>query len=62
MRSMDPDFREGFERELREHIVPGVVDAYLSMDWEVLKAWCGEAVSFSSYESIAGLTSARTDV
>ena len=54
MRSMDPDFREGFERELREHIVPEGVDACLSADREVLKAWCGEAVSFSSYESIRG--------
>lgn len=46
MKQMDPDFnREGFERELREYIVPEVVDAYLSADQESLKAWCSEAVS-----------------
>jgi mitochondrial import inner membrane translocase subunit TIM44 len=46
MKNMDPDFsREHFERELREYIVPEVVDAYLSADQEALKAWCGEAVS-----------------
>ena len=46
MKNMDPDFsRESFERELREYIVPEVVDAYLSADREALKVWCGEAVS-----------------
>jgi len=46
MKNMDPDFnRESFERELREYIVPEVVDAYLSADREALKTWCGEAVS-----------------
>ncbi|KAF9477614.1 TIM44 subunit of mitochondria import inner membrane translocase [Pholiota conissans] len=44
MKSMDPDFnRESFERELREYIIPEVVDAYLSADQAALKAWCGEA-------------------
>ncbi|KZT27735.1 TIM44 subunit of mitochondria import inner membrane translocase [Neolentinus lepideus HHB14362 ss-1] len=44
MKIMDPGFtREGFERELREYIVPEVVDAYLSADREALKKWCGEA-------------------
>ncbi|KAH7927324.1 TIM44 subunit of mitochondria import inner membrane translocase [Leucogyrophana mollusca] len=44
MRALDPSFtRESFERELREYIVPEVVDAYLSADQESLKAWCGEA-------------------
>ncbi|EGO22264.1 hypothetical protein SERLADRAFT_451135 [Serpula lacrymans var. lacrymans S7.9] len=44
MRTLDPAFnKEGFERELREYIVPEVVDAYLSADQEALKAWCGEA-------------------
>jgi hypothetical protein len=58
MKNMDPDFsRESFERELREYIVPEVVDAYLSADREALKAWCGEAVSppVSYHQSIAGL-------
>lgn len=46
MKYMDPTFNiESFERELREYIVPEVVDAYLSADQEALKAWCGEAVS-----------------
>lgn len=36
---------EGFSRELREYIVPEVVDAYLSADKEALRMWCGEAVS-----------------
>lgn len=45
MKGMDPAFnREGFERDLREYIVPEVVDAYLSADQEALRAWCGEAV------------------
>jgi import inner membrane translocase subunit TIM44 len=59
MKNMDPDFnRESFERELREYIVPEVVDAYLSADQEALKEWCGEAVSdlFWSHERITGLT------
>jgi import inner membrane translocase subunit TIM44 len=54
MKNMDPSFsREGFERELREYIVPEVVDAYLSADQESLKAWCGEAVSsFTTFSNI----------
>ena len=47
MRVMDPTFTpESFERELREYIVPEVVDAYLSADQEALKARCSEAVSY----------------
>ncbi|KIO19964.1 hypothetical protein M407DRAFT_142484 [Tulasnella calospora MUT 4182] len=43
-RSLDPSFdMESFSRELREYIVPEVVDAYLSADKEALKMWCGEA-------------------
>ena len=46
MKAMDSTFNmESFERELREYIVPEVVDAYLSADREALQAWCGEAVS-----------------
>ena len=46
MKAIDPTFNmESFERELREYIVPEVVDAYLSADQEALKAWCSEAVS-----------------
>ncbi|RDB15850.1 Mitochondrial import inner membrane translocase subunit tim44 [Hypsizygus marmoreus] len=44
MKAFDPSFnRESFERELREYIVPEVVDAYLSADQEALRSWCGEA-------------------
>ena len=53
MKAMDPTFNmESFERELREYIVPEVVDAYLSADREALEAWCGEAVSaaYSGFE------------
>lgn len=46
MKAMDPLFsREAFERELREYIIPEVVDAYLSADKEALMKWCSEAVS-----------------
>ena len=45
MKILDPSFSmEAFERELREYIVPEVVDAYLSADNEALKSWCSEAV------------------
>ncbi|THG94449.1 hypothetical protein EW026_g7024 [Hermanssonia centrifuga] len=44
MKAIDPTFNmEGFERELREYIVPEVVDAYLTADHEALRAWCSEA-------------------
>ncbi|KAI0047229.1 TIM44 subunit of mitochondria import inner membrane translocase [Auriscalpium vulgare] len=44
MKTLDPSFTmESFERELREYIVPEVVDAYLSADRESLQAWCSEA-------------------
>lgn len=53
MKYMDPTFNiESFERELREYIVPEVVDAYLTADQEALKAWCGEAVR-GSYAQIS---------
>ncbi|KAL7421387.1 protein translocase subunit [Cryptotrichosporon argae] len=44
MKEVDPDFTmDAFTKELREYIVPEVVDAYLSADREALKQWCGEA-------------------
>ncbi|KGB76097.1 import inner membrane translocase subunit tim44 [Cryptococcus deuterogattii 99/473] len=44
MKALDPNFRmDRWTGELREYIVPEVVDAYLSADRESLKAWCGEA-------------------
>ena len=46
IREMDPDFKmEPFLIELKEYIVPEVVDAYLSADKEELKQWMSEAVS-----------------
>lgn len=43
-KSMDPSFSmDVFERELREYIVPEVVDAYLTADGESLQKWCSEA-------------------
>ena len=46
LRLMDPTFDlETFTRELREYIVPELVDAYLSADREALQMWCSEAVS-----------------
>jgi import inner membrane translocase subunit TIM44 len=48
MKMLDPSFSmESFERELREYIVPEVVDAYLSADNDALKSWCSEAVRIS---------------
>lgn len=45
MRELDPEWNmEGWQRELREYIVPEIVDAYLGADREALKLWCGEAV------------------
>jgi mitochondrial import inner membrane translocase subunit TIM44 len=45
LKQIDPMFnQETFQRELREYIIPEVVDAYLSADKEALKMWCGEAV------------------
>lgn len=49
LKLMDPTFnQETFQRELREYIIPEVVDAYLSADKEALKLWCGEAVCTSA--------------
>ncbi|TYJ54333.1 hypothetical protein B9479_004998 [Cryptococcus floricola] len=44
LKAMDPNFNmDRWTGELREYIVPEVVDAYLSADRESLKQWCGEA-------------------
>ena len=48
VRALDPTFStEKFLREVREYVVPEVVDAYLRCDGETLKMWCSEAVSSS---------------
>ncbi|UKZ57374.1 hypothetical protein TrVGV298_011228 [Trichoderma virens] len=51
-RSMDPSFRsEPFLQELREYILPEVLDAYVKGDTEVLKQWLS-AAQFSVYEAL----------
>ncbi len=58
MKAIDPTFNmESFERELREYIVPEVVDAYLSADREALQAWCGEAVSTGAPDALRNWSS-----
>ncbi|KAG8169829.1 hypothetical protein KVR01_000574 [Diaporthe batatas] len=51
-RSMDPNFQvEPFLRELREYILPEVLDAYVKGDVETLKLWLSEA-QYSVYEAL----------
>jgi import inner membrane translocase subunit TIM44 len=52
LRSMDPAFQiEPFLKELREYILPEVLDAYVKGDLETLKLWLSEA-QFSVYEAL----------
>lgn len=51
-RILDPSYhQEEFAKELREYVIPEVLDAYWTMDKEALQAWCGEAVSRRAGES-----------
>ena len=51
-RSMDPTFQmEPFLQELREYILPEVLDAYVKGDTETLKAWLS-AAQYSVYEAL----------
>ncbi|KAI0002777.1 Tim44-domain-containing protein [Xylariaceae sp. FL0662B] len=51
-RSMDPTFQiEPFLRELREYILPEVLDAYVKGDTETLKLWLS-AAQYSVYEAL----------
>lgn len=44
VKEMDPTFtQESFLKELREYIVPELVDAYVNGDQPTLKQWCSEA-------------------
>ncbi|GAA5958941.1 hypothetical protein JCM3765_000779 [Sporobolomyces pararoseus] len=44
VKEMDPSFtQESFLKELREYIVPELVDAYVNGDQPTLKQWCSEA-------------------
>jgi len=57
VKEMDPSFtQESFLKELREYIVPELVDAYVNGDQPTLKHWCSEAVSYSfSHASLESL-------
>lgn len=47
-KELDPTFQqEQFLNELREYIVPEIVDALVSADLTTLKQWLSEAVSVS---------------
>lgn len=51
-REMDPQFQvEPFLNELREYILPEVLDAYVKGDVETLKLWLS-AAQFSVYEAL----------
>lgn len=63
MKAIDPTFNmESFERELREYIVPEVVDAYITADQEALKAWCSEAVHIICFIRINWILIDGTDI
>ncbi|KAJ5249058.1 Mitochondrial inner membrane translocase complex subunit Tim44 [Penicillium chermesinum] len=52
-REIDPNFQmEGFLRELREYMLPEVLDAYVKGDIETLKLWLSDA-QFSVYAALA---------
>ncbi|KAM7206936.1 mitochondrial import inner membrane translocase [Rhypophila sp. PSN 637] len=52
LRTMDPAFQiEPFLRDLREYILPEVLDAYVKGDVETLKLWLSEA-QYSVYEAL----------
>jgi mitochondrial import inner membrane translocase subunit TIM44 len=52
LREMDPGFQvEPFLRDLREYILPEVLDAYVKGDVETLKLWLSEA-QYSVYEAL----------
>ncbi|CRG85162.1 Mitochondrial import inner membrane translocase subunit TIM44 [Talaromyces islandicus] len=52
-REMDPSFQlEPFLREMREYILPEVLDAYVKGDSETLKLWLSDA-QYSVYSALA---------
>jgi import inner membrane translocase subunit TIM44 len=52
-REMDPSFQlEPFLRDMREYILPEVLDAYVKGDIETLKLWLSDA-QFSVYSALA---------
>lgn len=53
IREMDPNFQiEPFLREMREYILPEVLDAYVKGDVETLKLWLSDA-QFHVYAALA---------
>lgn len=53
IREMDPTFQiEPFLREMREYILPEVLDAYVKGDTETLKLWLS-AAQFSVYDALS---------
>ncbi|KAI2620841.1 TIM44 subunit of mitochondria import inner membrane translocase [Xylaria nigripes] len=52
IRAMDPTFQlEPFQQELRDYILPEVLDAYVKGDIETLKLWLS-AAQYSVYEAL----------
>ncbi|KAI0970076.1 TIM44 subunit of mitochondria import inner membrane translocase [Xylaria arbuscula] len=52
IRTMDPNFQlEPFQQELRDYILPEVLDAYVKGDTETLKVWLS-AAQYSVYEAL----------
>lgn len=52
IRAMDPNFQiEPFQQELRDYILPEVLDAYVKGDIETLKLWLS-AAQYSVYEAL----------
>ncbi|KAI1181792.1 TIM44 subunit of mitochondria import inner membrane translocase [Nemania serpens] len=52
IRAMDPNFQlEPFQQELRDYILPEVLDAYVKGDTETLKLWLS-AAQYSVYEAL----------
>ncbi|KAI1329676.1 TIM44 subunit of mitochondria import inner membrane translocase [Xylariaceae sp. FL0255] len=52
VREMDPNFQmEPFQQELRDYILPEVLDAYVKGDTETLKLWLS-AAQYSVYEAL----------
>jgi import inner membrane translocase subunit TIM44 len=44
-KELDPEFQmETFLRDLRDYVVPEVVDAFVSGDSKTLREWCSEGV------------------
>lgn len=51
-RAMDPNFQlEPFLQDMREYILPEVLDAYVKADLEVLKLWLSDA-QFQVYSAL----------